>query len=71
LQERQFDPKWIERIARDPDWIEPEPDDATLERRFGGVEEAEGRILRVVCAETETEIRILSVMFDRNARQKP
>ncbi|MGE3987988.1 DUF4258 domain-containing protein [Pseudorhodoplanes sp.] len=61
---------WIESAARNPDWTEPEPKDRALQRRFKSVPEAQGRILRVVCAETETTIRIISVMFDRNARRK-
>jgi uncharacterized DUF497 family protein len=70
LQERQFDPRWIEDTARNPDWTEPEPKDMTLQRRFRAIPQAEGRILRVVCAETETTIRLISAMFDRNARRK-
>jgi hypothetical protein len=30
-----------------------------------------GCILRVACVETNSNIRIISVMFDRNARRKP
>ena len=71
LQQRRFDPIWIEDAARNPDWTESEPHDGTLQRRFRSIPEAEGRILRVVCAETDTTIRIVSAMFDRNARRKP
>jgi uncharacterized DUF497 family protein len=71
LQERRFDPTWVEATARNPDWTEPEPHDDALQRRFRAILQAEGRILRVVCAETETTIRVISAMFDRNARRKP
>lgn len=71
LQERRLDPTWVEDTARTPDWTEPEPGDATLQRRFRAIPQAEGRILRVVCSETETTIRVISAMFDRDARRKP
>lgn len=70
LQERYFKPSWIESAVWNPDWTEPEPKDPALQRRFKSLPEAQGRILRVICAETETTIRIISAMFDRNARRK-
>lgn len=71
LRERQLDPKWVEEAARTPDWTEPEPGDDALERRFKAIPQADGRILRVVCAESETTIKVISAMFDRDARRKP
>jgi len=71
LQERRLDPKWVEDTARKPEWTEPEPGDDTLERRFKAIPQGDGRILRVVCAETDTTIRVISAMFDRDARRKP
>ena len=43
----------------------------TVERRFRAIPESGGRILRVACVETNSSIRVISVMFDRNARRKP
>jgi uncharacterized DUF497 family protein len=71
LRGRHIDPKWIEETALDPDWTEAEPKDPTVERRFRAIPEFGGRILRVACVETNSSIRIISVMFDRNARRKP
>ena len=70
LRSRQLNVEWVEDTARAPDWTEPEPDEPNVERRFRAIEQFGGRILRVVCVETETTIRVISVMFDRNARRK-
>ena len=59
---------WVERIARDPEWTEPDPQQG-VERRFGHVAEFGGRVLRVACVEEEDHIRVLSVHPDRNARR--
>jgi hypothetical protein len=71
LQNRRIDPKWIEETVFDPEWIEAEPNDATIERRFRAIPQFGGRVLRVACVETNSSIRVISVMFDRNARRKP
>jgi hypothetical protein len=71
IAERELKPKWVEDAARAPDWTEPEPKDASIERRFRRIDAFGGRILRVACVETEAAIRVISVLFDRNARRKP
>lgn len=71
LRERDIDPKWVEDTALKPDWVEPERGDPTVERRFRAIPQFAGRILRVACAETNSGIRVISVMFDRSARRKP
>ena len=71
LQERHLPLNWVEDTVRNPDWTEPDPRGANVERRFRAISERGGRILRVACVETETAIRVISVMFDRNARRKP
>ena len=70
LQERRLDPKWVESTARTPDWTEPEPGDDALERRFRAIPQGDGRILRVVCTETDTTIKVIIAMLDRDARRK-
>jgi uncharacterized DUF497 family protein len=70
MRGRQVKMEWIELAARTPDWIEPDPNDLTVERRFRAIEDFGGRMLRVACVETTTTIRVISVMFDRNARRK-
>lgn len=68
LSERGLRLSWIEQTARNPLWTEPEPRDSNAERRFGRIDEFGGRILRVVCVETETAIRVITATFDRGAR---
>ena len=71
LRERAIDPKWIDETVHTPEWTEADPRDATLERRFRTIPSFGNRILRVACVETDSRIRIISIMFDRNARRKP
>jgi hypothetical protein len=61
---------WIERTVHAPSWAEQDQRDATIERRFRAIDEFDGRILRVACVETATTARVVSMMFDRNARRK-
>ena len=70
VAERGLRLSWVEQAARSPLWIEPEPRDAAAERRFAPVDEFGGRILRVVCVETNTTIRVITATFDRNAERK-
>ena len=67
--ERAISPAWIEQTVVFPEWVQPDPNDAMLERRFWAVPERAGRILRVVCAESDTEIRVITAFFDRRARR--
>jgi hypothetical protein len=68
ILERELDMAWIDRTARHPTWSRPNPRPG-IERRFRAVPEFGGRILRAVCLETPEEIRIISVFFDRRARE--
>lgn len=68
MDERRLTQEWVERTVREPLWIEPEPRDKSAERRFASIAEFGGRILRVVCVETEDAIRVITALFDRDAR---
>ena len=68
--ERELDLSWIERTARNPEWTEPDPNRPGVERRFCIIPEFGSRILRVACLETDDEIRIVTVFFDRDARKR-
>jgi hypothetical protein len=63
--------RWIEAAIREPDWTEPDPSGMNVDCRFRAIGEYGGRILRVVCLETDETVRVISVLFDRNARPKP
>lgn len=69
--ERAIRGDWIEETLFSPAWTEPDPRDPTVERRFRPIPEAGHRILRIACVETNYEIRVISLMFDRRARPKP
>jgi Domain of unknown function (DUF4258) len=71
LRDRRIDLKWIEEAIFDPDWTEKDPKDPAVERRFRTVWQFGGRVLRVACVETNSSVRVISAMFDRNARRKP
>lgn len=68
MEERGIRRAWVEAVARDPLWIEPEPRDMTAERRFGRVDSFGRRYLRVVYVETDQVIRVTAT-FDRGARE--
>ena len=73
ITERDLELRWIERTVWEPTWSQPDPDPDPgrpgVERRFRAVPEFGGRILRAACLETATEVRILTVFFDRDARE--
>ena len=71
IAERRLDPGWLERIVNHPEWREPEPSDAALERLFGTIEEMGGRVLRVVVLPiSPAKCRIVTAFFDRGARKR-
>jgi uncharacterized DUF497 family protein len=67
--QRGIDQAWIEAAAREPEWTEPDQVTEGGERRFRSIAQHGGRILRVVCVESNTEIRIVTVFFDRKAKK--
>ena len=68
ILERQLEWAWIEHPVRDPDWRETDPSGPPTERRFRRIPECTGRVLRVICLESEEEIRIITAFLDRKAR---
>jgi hypothetical protein len=67
--ERGIEAAWIERAAREPDWTSPDPQHPEVERRFRAIPEFGNRVLRAACVENATEIRVLTVFFDRGAKK--
>jgi hypothetical protein len=68
ISERQLDRAWIELTVREPEWRETDPSGPPTERRYRRIPQCDGRIMRVICLETETEIRIITAFLDRKAR---
>lgn len=60
--------EWVEAAVRDPDWTEADPDDPEINRHFKRIYDAGGRYLRVPCAESDDEIRVITAFFDRGAK---
>ena len=69
LRQRELAKAWVERTTREPEWRSADPGEALAERRFRSVPERGDRVMRVVCVETDVEIRIISVFLDRRARR--
>ncbi len=70
MLERGIEKVWVERVALDPEWVEPEPRHSGAERRFAAVHAFGGRYLRVVCIETPEAIRVITATLDRGARKR-
>ena len=70
LDEREILVEWMERTLSAPELVLPDPDDATVERRFRRIPEFGGRVLRVAVNTTVEPNRIVSVFFDRKMKGK-
>ena len=70
LAERRIRVEWLERALSEPELKQPDPADATLERRYRKIPEHENRVLRVVVNTTVAPERVVSVYFDRTMKGK-
>ena len=70
LAEREIQQDWLERTLNEPLLRQPDPDDATLERRYRPIPECGGRVLRVVVNPAVEPVRVVSVFFDRSMKGK-
>jgi hypothetical protein len=70
LDEREIPMAWLERTLAAPELALPDPDDATVERRFRRIPEFGGRVLRVAVNTTVEPNRVVSVFFDRKMKGK-
>lgn len=69
ISERGLKREWVEEAAQNPDWIAVDEGQPNATRRFRSIAEFGGRILRVVCFESASDIRILTAFFDRGAKR--
>jgi hypothetical protein len=53
-----------------PELVLPDPDDATVERRYRKIPEFGGRVLRVAVNTKVEPNRVVSVFFDRKMKGK-
>jgi uncharacterized DUF497 family protein len=70
LDEREIPIEWLERTLSAPELVLPDPDDATVERRYRKIPEFGGRVLRVAVNTTVEPNRVVSVFFDRKMKGK-
>ena len=70
LDEREIPVELLERTLSAPELVQPDPDDATVERRFRRIPEFGGRVLRAAVNTTVEPNRVVSVFFDRKMRGK-
>ena len=68
LAEREIALEWMERTLAAPELCLPDPDDATVERRYRRIPEHGGRVLRVAVNTTVEPERVVSVFFDRKMK---
>ncbi len=71
VRERELKREWIEETVYFPEWEEEDPRQPPVLRRYRAITAHGDRILRVVCLESDAEIRILTAFFDRGARRQP
>jgi hypothetical protein len=70
LAERGIPIAWVERTLASPELRLPDPDDATVERRYRRIPEFGGRVLRVAVNTAVEPNRVVSVFFDRRMKGK-
>ena len=59
----------MERVATDPEWIEPSRGRAGVDLRFGRIAEAGGKVLRVTTVDEGGVRVVITAHFDRKATQ--
>jgi hypothetical protein len=65
--EREIDPQWIEHVLRNPAFEEPDPRRLRAVRAYAPIAAFGNRMLRVVYYDSGTEIRVITLFFDRRA----
>ncbi len=70
LDEREIPAEWMERTLSAPELVLPDPDDATVERRFRRIPEFGNRVLRVAVNTAVEPNRVVTVFFDRQMKGK-
>ena len=69
IDQRRLKRAWVERVAMQPDWTEPSRWRAGVELRFGRVDEAGGRMLRVTTIDEQGVRVVITAHVDRKATQ--
>lgn len=67
IDEREIPPQWAEHVLRNPVFEEPELHHPGAVRAYAPIAAFGNRVLRVVYYDTGTEIRVITLFFDRRA----
>ena len=62
--------EWLERVILQPERVESDRTDPELEHRLGRIEEAEGRVLRVIVRKASNPIKVITCYLDRKMRRQ-
>ncbi len=65
LAERGIEREWINSTIDRPDEVLPDSTRENVFRAFRSIPERDGRVLRVVYSQSESEIRVITAFFDR------
>jgi hypothetical protein len=67
VDERKVDPDWIEYVLRNPTLEQPDLRHPRAIRAYAPIAAFGNRMLRVVYYDSGTEIRVITLFFDRRA----
>ena len=70
LKERQIPIEWVERVLNQPEKILTDKENATLRHALSRIPEFDNRVLRVIFSDEIEHIRVITVYFDRQMRNK-
>lgn len=62
--------EWVEWVLGQPERVEADRIDPTLEHRLGRIREHEGRVLRVIAKRNTNPLRVVTCYFDRKVRSR-
>jgi hypothetical protein len=68
VEKRELATSWIERTIASPDFRRVDPRHPSLTRSYKAIDEARGKILRVVHRPIGNDIIVVTAHFDRDAR---
>jgi hypothetical protein len=69
IASRSLERSWVERVALKPEWTQPSRRRPDVTLRFGRIQEASGKVLRVTTVGEGGTRVVLTAHFDRAARR--
>ena len=70
MRRRKISDEWVLQTLLNPDHVEFDPDDQTLEHRMAKIPTMDNRVLRVICRPAMQPILVITVHFDRSMKGK-